>query len=150
MIYGNENKGNLNLLYKYVSLKLPWILTNFNNSRTLCSINNFNFILHNLIEKKHITSGVYNVCNSDNISTNEIVSLIGKSLDREIKFLKVPKFIIIFFAKIFDFLKIPFNSHTLTKLTENFVISNTKIITAINANLPDKTEESLLATFKSF
>jgi nucleoside-diphosphate-sugar epimerase len=150
MIYGNENKGNLNLLYKYVSLKLPWILTNFNNSRTLCSINNFNFILQNLIEKKHIKSGIYNVCNSDNISTNEIVSLIGKSLNRTIIFLKIPKFIITFFAKNFDFLRIPFNSHTLTKLTENFVVSNNKIVTAINENLPDKTEESLLATFKSF
>jgi nucleoside-diphosphate-sugar epimerase len=150
MIYGEENKGNLNLLYKYVSMKLPWILTNFKNNRTLCSINNFNFIIKNLVEKKNIVSGVYNVCNSENISTNEIVTLIGKSLNRKTLFLKIPKFIIIFSAKLGDFFGMPFNSNNLTKLTENFIVSNKKILLAIKAKLPDTTEDSLLDTFKSF
>ena len=150
MIYGEENKGNLNLLYRYTALKLPWLLSSFTNKRTLCSINNLNFIIQNLIEKRHVNPGVYNVCNSENISTNEIVNLIGKSLDYKILFLNIPKPIILFIAKLGDFLKIPFNSTNLTKLTENYIVSNSKILSAINSELPDTTEESLLNTFKNF
>jgi nucleoside-diphosphate-sugar epimerase len=150
MIYGEENKGNLNLLYRYTALKLPWLLASFTNKRTLCSINNLNFIIQNLIEKKDVKSGVYNVCNSENISTNEIVNLIGKTLNFKILFLKIPKPIILFIAKLGNFFRIPFNSNNLIKLTENYIVSNSKILSAINAELPDTTEESLLNTFKTF
>ena len=40
MIHGLGNKGNLNLLYDFVSQGLPWPLGDFKNSRSYCSIKN--------------------------------------------------------------------------------------------------------------
>ena len=43
MIHGPENKGNLNLLYRFVSFGLPWPLGSFENKRSFCSIDNLFF-----------------------------------------------------------------------------------------------------------
>ena len=45
MIHGPENKGNLNLLFKLVSIGIPWPLGAFENKRSFCSIDNLMFII---------------------------------------------------------------------------------------------------------
>ena len=64
--------------------------------------------------------------------------------------LKIPNTIISIIAKLGDFLNLPFNSERLEKLTENYVVSNQKIVNAIGKPLPIKAEEGLIQTFKSF
>ena len=83
MIHGSGNKGNLNLLYNFVSSKIPWVLGLFNNKRSYCSIDNLLFIIKELIENKSIESGIYNVADDDPLTINEVVSLIGISQNRK-------------------------------------------------------------------
>jgi hypothetical protein len=47
-------------------------------------------------------------------------------------------------------LHLPLNSERLQKLTENYVVSNQKIVAAIGKPLPIQSEEGLLKTFQSF
>lgn len=47
-------------------------------------------------------------------------------------------------------LSMPLNSERLQKLTENYVVSNMKIVAAIGKPLPVMVEEGLLETFGSF
>ena len=54
MIHGPGNKGNLNLLYKLVSMRIPWLLGLFENKRSYCSIENLSFIINELIENKNV------------------------------------------------------------------------------------------------
>jgi len=68
MIHGPGNKGNLNLLYKFVKSGIPYPLGLFENQRSFTSIGNINFIIENLIEK-NIESGIYNVADSGSLST---------------------------------------------------------------------------------
>lgn len=150
MIHGPGNKGNLNLLYKIVSLGLPWPLGDFKNQRSFCSIENICFIINELIERKDIESGIYNIADDKPLSTNEVIRLIAESKKSKAKILSINRSIISFFAKIGNHLKLPLNTERLEKLTESYMVNNEKIIKAIGQPLPVSSEEGLLRTFKSF
>lgn len=150
MIYGNGNKGNLNLLYKVISKGYPWPLGSFNNLRSYCSIENLNFIIKQLIENENIPSGVYNVCDDKPISTIDLVKLISESRNIKSRIIRVPKLIVKFFAYFGDTFKSPLNSERLSKLTENYIVSNKKIKSAIQKKLPVDVKKGLSDTFKNF
>tara|TARA_B100001059_G_scaffold235416_1_gene280967 strand:+ start:46432 stop:47322 length:891 start_codon:yes stop_codon:yes gene_type:complete len=150
MIYGSSFKGNLNLLYKFCKMKLPWPLYRFENKRNYCSIENLNFTIYNLIDLKNISSGIYNICDDDPISTNELVYTISKAIGYKIKMLPIPKFTINFFVKTGDFFKLPINSSNFKKLTGNFMVSNKKIKKAFRINsMPVNTSEGIYKLFKN-
>jgi nucleoside-diphosphate-sugar epimerase len=150
MIHGPGNKGNLNLLYKIVSKGLPWPLGSFENKRSFCSIDNLCFIIKELIENDKVPSGIYNVSDDKPISTNEIIKLIALNNKKKYYIWKIPKLIIYSFSKLGDLLKLPINTERLNKLTENYIVSNNKILEAINKSLPLESKEGLIKTFNSF
>jgi nucleoside-diphosphate-sugar epimerase len=150
MIHGSGNKGNLNLLYKLVSKKIPWPLGAFENKRSYCSIDNLMFILKELIQREDIPSGIYNVADDHPLSTNELISLIAESKDRKPKVWKISKGFIEGVALVGDKLDLPLNSERLQKLTSSYVVSNTKIKAAIGKPLPVSSNEGMLKTFLSF
>ena len=150
MIHGSGNKGNLNLLYQLVKKGIPYPLGAFQNKRSFVSMGNLNFIIEQLIIQQP-ESGIYNVADDESISTVEVVNLMSETLGKKSRILNVsPKFINIL-AKIGTFLKLPFNEEKLQKLTENYVVSNQKIKTALQINsLPISATEGLRSTLKSF
>jgi nucleoside-diphosphate-sugar epimerase len=150
MIHGPGNKGNLNLLYKIVSEGWPWPLGAFNNKRSFCSIDNLLFIIKELIEREDIPSGIYNVADDEPISTNSLILLIAKSIDRNGKIVKISPRIINIFAKFGDRIKLPLNSERLGKLTENYMVSNQKLLNAIGLELPVKAIDGMNKTLISF
>lgn len=150
MIHGAGNKGNLNLLYKFVSKGIPWPLGAFDNKRSFCSIDNLLFVLQELIENESIHSGIYNISDDEPISTNELISFIADSKNRKPRIWKISKSWILFMVKMGDFLRLPMNSERLQKLTESYMVSNRKIKAAIGKPLPFSSKEGLLKTFNSF
>jgi nucleoside-diphosphate-sugar epimerase len=150
MIHGQGNKGNLNLLYKMVSKGLPWPLGAFKNKRSFCSIDNLCFIINELIENDQISSGVYNIADDEPLSTNELIKLIGKTMDKKPFILNIPNFLVKGMSKLGDIFNLPLNTERLSKLTETYVVSNQKIKTAINKPLPVTTRYGLIKTFESF
>ncbi|WP_281238856.1 NAD-dependent epimerase/dehydratase family protein [Flavobacterium praedii] len=150
MIHGAGNKGNLNLLYQLVVKGLPWPLGAFENQRSFLSIENLCFVIKELLGNTSIPSGVYQVADDDVLSTNELIQLIGKVLDKKSRILNLSKNAISLLAKLGDYLHLPLNSERLQKLTENYVVSNQKIIKTIGKELPISCEEGLIMTFRSF
>lgn len=128
MIHGPGNKGNLNLLYQIVNKGLPWPLGAFNNQRSFLSIENLCFTINELLQNKDIPNGIYQVADDESISTNELIEIIGASLGKKSKILKVPSWIISKTANLGDYLHLPLNSERLQKLTENYVVSNEKML----------------------
>lgn len=149
MIHGPGNKGNLNLLYKFISKGIPYPLGKYKNRRSFVSIDNLCFIIKELIEGE-VNSGIYNVADNDSISTSELVYLIGKETGKVAKIWNIPIWFIEFISKMGNVLKLPLNSHRLDKLTENYEVSNKKILDAIKKELPISTIEGLKKTIKSF
>jgi nucleoside-diphosphate-sugar epimerase len=150
MIHGKGNKGNLNLLYQLVSKGLPWPLGDFHNQRSFLSIENLCFILFELINNQTIPDGIYHLADDEPLSTNQLIEIIGISMNKKTVILKIPTFIIRGISKIGDYTKLPINSERLQKLTENYVICNSKIKQAIGKSLPINSKEGMLTTFNSF
>lgn len=150
MIHGPGNKGNLNLLYSFVSKGLPWPLGSFENSRSYLSIENLCFIIKELIYRDDIPSGVYNVADDLPLSTNEVIKMIAESKGKKARILNLSKNLIMFVTRVGDFCKLPQNSELLQKLTESYVVSNVKIKEALGKQLPVSSKEGLINTFQSF
>ena len=150
MIHGPGNKGNLNLLYKLVSMKFPWLLGAFDNQRSFCSIDNLLFVIRELIQNESISPGIYNIADDVPLSTNEVIRLISKSTNNNPIMWRVSKRLIKNVAKLGDKINLPLNSERLKKITESYVVSNKKIINAIGKELPIGSKKGLLETFKSF
>ena len=150
MIHGPGNKGNLNLLYSVLKSGIPYPLGAYNNKRSFTSIQNLLFIVESFLEAD-IQSGVYNVCDDEPLSTIEIATLMNQSLGRASNIWNVPKALINGLATIGDLLHLPFNGERLQKLTETYVVSNTKLKSALKTDvLPVKAREGLLETLRSF
>jgi nucleoside-diphosphate-sugar epimerase len=150
MIHGPGNKGNLNLLYKMVAKGLPWPLGAFENQRSFLSIENLCFVIKELLQNSSISSGIYQVADDDALSTNELIQLLGKSLDKKANIWKINAPLIKIMAALGDKFHLPLNSERLQKLTESYVVGNKKIVSALGKPLPINPREGLMRTFESF
>ncbi len=150
MIHGPGNKGNLNLLYKVVQKGLPWPLGAFNNLRSFASIDNVAYVLRRIIATP-VAPGVYNLADNQPLSTNGLISLMAESLNRKARIWKIPPRLIKLLAQAGDTLHLPLNSERLKKLTESYVVSNTRITKALNIQqLPVDSITGLKKTLASF
>lgn len=150
MIHGIGNKGNLNALFKFIKLGLPWPLGAFINKRSYCSIDNLCFIINELIHNDNISSDIFNIADDDSISTNEIIKLMSKKLGNSPKIWNIPKSLIMIVAKIGDYCYLPLNTERLNKLTKNYIVCNSKIKSTINKPLPFTISQGLINTFETF
>lgn len=151
MIHGPGNKGNLNLLYKFVAKGIPYPLAAFENKRSFLSIDNLCYAVLQLIENAAISSGVYNLADDEALSTNDVVKIIAGVLHKKPRLLSVPKGLLNSMASIGDTLKLPLNKERLKKLTENYQVSNEKIKKALGiSSFPVAAREGLQKTIESF
>lgn len=148
MIHGKGVKGNLPLLFNFVKKGWPWPLAAFENQRSYASIGNVSFVVNELL-KKDVESGIYNICDDESVSTNELICLINESLGIKPKMISIPKNIVRFGAKLGDTLHFPLNTERLGKLTENNVIDNCDIKKALGINLmPVKAMDGLKVSIR--
>jgi len=150
MIHGPKNKGNLNLLYSFISKGIPYPFGKYENKRTFVSVENLCFIINELIDNANIESGVYNIADDKRLSTKELVEIIGETMNKPAKILEIPKFVVNLLAKAGDFLPLPLNSERMEKLIENYEVSNDKIKKAINKELPFSSKKGIEKTISSF
>ncbi|PPK99533.1 NAD-dependent epimerase/dehydratase family protein [Parapedobacter indicus] len=151
MIHGPGNKGNLNLLYKMVKTGLPYPLAAFQNRRSFLSIDNLQFVVKSLITNPDIPSGTYNLADDEALSTNELIRIIGEARGRRTRLWRLSPGLINGVAKLGDKFKLPLNTERLKKLTENYVVGNTKIKNELKiAHMPISAREGLLKTLRSF
>ena len=150
MMHGPGNKGNLNLLYKVVNAGFPWPLGAFENKRSFCSIQNVCFVVEQLL-KHNADSGVYNLADDEALSTNTLVEIIADCLGNKAKIWKFGRTLMTFLAKFGDRLHLPLTTERLGKLTENYIVDNSKIKRALNIDkMPLSAREGLSYTIHSF
>jgi hypothetical protein len=107
-------------------------------------------LIKELLENESISSGIFNVADTDTMATNKLIALLSIAQNKQPKTLAVPKNTIIALARIGDFLHLPLNSERLQKLTESYVVNANKIVNAIGKPLPVSAEDGLIKTFQSF
>jgi nucleoside-diphosphate-sugar epimerase len=150
MIHGRGNKGNLNLLYNVVSKGIPYPLGAFDNQRSFMNIVNLAYIVEQFILQSP-PSGIYHLADDEPLSTNELIELITQSKNKKPRIWKINKSLIQFIAKIGTFCRLPLNEDRLQKLTENYVVSNQKMKTALGiTQLPIDVKTGLKRTLETF
>lgn len=150
MIHGPGNKGNLNLLYKLISKGIPYPLAAFENRRSFLSVENLCFVIRELLERDDIPSGTYIVADDEALSTNELIELIAKASGRKPKLWRISPALIKYFAKLGDILRLPLTTERLNKLTENYIVDNSKIKNALRKEFPVNAKDGIIKTVKSF
>ena len=150
MIHGPKNKGNLNLLYSFISKGIPYPFGKYENKRSFVSVENLCFIINELIDNANIASGIYNIADDESLSTKELVATIGETINKPSKIVNTPKMIVNLLAKIGDFLPLPINSERVQKLVENYEVSNAKIKKAMKKELPLSSKKGIEKTIASF
>lgn len=150
MIHGPGNKGNLNLLYQVVSKRIPWPLGSFENRRSFTSIGNLCFVIEGLISKL-VPSGIYHIGDDEALSTNELIEVICEALGHKARIWHINKGLMEMIARLGGILRLPLNPERLRKLTENYVVSNAKIKSALGIRqMPIRAKDGLILTIRSF
>lgn len=150
MIHGPGNKGNLNLLYNVVKKGFPWPLGAFENRRTFTSVENICFAVNGVLTQS-VPSGIYNMCDDEALSTNELIEEICLSLGKKPRIWRLPKGLMIFLATVGEWLHLPLDRERLRKLTEDYVASNAKIKAALGVErMPVEARVGLKRTLESF
>lgn len=143
MIHGPGNKGNLNLLYRFVKKGIPYPLGAFNNKRSFLGADNLAFIMERLVLNP-IPSGIYNLADEGSMSTADVVQIIGEVLGRRSRIWNLPT------GPIRILFSMAGKKAMLEKLTESMEVSNAKILKAVKASLPVSIKEGLRKTITSF
>ena len=150
MIHGPGNKGNLNLLYKVVASGMPWPLAAYENRRSFLGIDNLNFLIWEMLQS-NAPSGIYNFADDAALSTNQVVTAIANATGKRPKLWRIPQKLISFAAQTGDYLSLPLNTERLKKLTESYMVTNSKVKNALDIkNLPVSAGDGLIRTLISF
>lgn len=152
LVHGEGDKGNLGLLYKFISKGIPYPLSAFENSRSFLSMDNFIFFLKEIISNQDkLDSGIYHIADDEVLSTKEILEIIKRVENKKIIDLYIPPIVIKVLAKIGDFSPFPLNTKRLKKMTSNLEVSNQKIKSVLDIKkLPISAEKGIEITIKSF
>lgn len=143
MMHGRGNKGNLNLLYRFAKLGIPFPFGAFHNQRSFHCIENFCYVLNSVIEKE-ITSGIYHLADDGFVSTVQLFELISDAIGKKSRVWNLPVQLINTFSLIAG------KKSMVSKLTEDMMVSNKKIVAALGHPLPIGLEEGLRNTINSF
>ena len=150
MIHGPGNKGNLNLLYNVVKKGIPWPLGAFENRRSFTSIDNLCYVVEGLLTKD-VPGGIYHMGDDEALSTNELIAVMCETMGKQPHIWRVNRNLMGSCARFGTLFHLPLNVERLRKLTENYVVSNAKIKTALGIDkLPVTAKEGLIKTIKSF
>ena len=150
MIHGPGNKGNLNLLYNVVKKGIPWPLGDFENKRSFTSIDNLCYVVEGLLTKD-VASGIYHMGDDEALSTNELIALMCEAMGKEPHIWKMNRKMMEGCAGLGTLLHLPLNTERLRKLTENYVVSNEKIKSALGIDrMPVRAVDGIMKTIRSF
>ncbi len=150
VVHGPGSKGSLNIVYNVARRGLPWPVGNFRNEHSFTYIDNLCMVVKSLISQP-IASGIYHVADDETVSVVELIKIICSGAGRKARIWHFKKETMETLAKIGDVFHLPLNTRRLLKLTQNFVVDNAKIKSALCIeHMPVRAKEGLERTVKSF
>ncbi|MEV9499447.1 N-acetyl-alpha-D-glucosaminyl-diphospho-ditrans,octacis-undecaprenol 4-epimerase [bioreactor metagenome] len=137
MIYGKNAPGNIDSLVKLVKKLAIIPLGKIQNKRSFISIQNFCYIINEVILQKK--SGIFLACDDEPLSTSKLIELITKNLNRKMYLIKIP-----FFETLLKILKPSFHK----RLYGSLEIDNTITKEKLNLKNPYGVEDGIKLMIK--
>src|SRR6056297_861510 len=140
LVYGQDVRANMLSLIKLIQ-KFPVLpLGRLNNRRSFTAARNLVAFIDRIIEKR--ASGVFIAKDEKDLSTTELVNLLSNSLDKKVRLIPIPKFLITLskkvYPKIFD------------RLYGSFFLENEKTLRQLDFKPPLSIEEGLEKMIKAY
>lgn len=140
LVYGQDVRANMLSLIKLVEKFTVLPLGKIDNKRSFTSAQNLVAFIDRVIEKK--TSGVFIAKDEKDLSTTELVTLLSNYLDKKVRLIPIPKFLIALskkvYPKIFD------------RLYGSFFLENEKTLKQLGFKPPLSVEEGLEKMIESY
>ena len=100
---------------------------------------------------KDAPSGIYQMGDDEALSANELIEGICGDLGKKARIWRGPEGLMLFAARLSDWLHLPLNTQCMQKLTENYVVSNAMIKAALGMiGMPVRAKDGLRETIESF
>jgi nucleoside-diphosphate-sugar epimerase len=91
LIYGPGVRANFLRLMQWVDRRRPLPFGSIHNARSLVSVWTVNDLLLKLLAHPRSVSGVWLVADGEDLATPDLIRRIGRSLEREVRLLRVPR-----------------------------------------------------------
>lgn len=98
----------------------------FESRRSFTNIGNLQEVIRDLLTKD-VASGIYHMGDDEALSTNELIEVICGALGKKARILRLPEGLMLFAARVGDWLHLPLNTQRMQKLTENYVVSRARL-----------------------
>ena len=89
-IYGKNAPGNFGLIQKFINYGIPLLFGSIDNKRSLVAIENIVSFITVCIEHQKAKNELFLVSDDDDLSTLEIVELLGKIIGKKPNMVKLP------------------------------------------------------------
>ena len=136
VIFGERNRGNVFNLLRQISGGTFLMVGGGNNKKSMAYVGNIVAFIKFLIEEKRDSYNVYNYIDKPDFTMNELVSLIGKVLNKHIPQIKVPYWIGMCGGYCFDLLafvtrkKLPISSVRIKKFCATTEFDSSKMLSS--------------------
>jgi nucleoside-diphosphate-sugar epimerase len=104
VIFGERNRGNVYNLLKQISSGRFLKIGRCDNKKSMAYAGNIVAFIEYMIETAKPNYEVYNYIDKPDLSMNELIDVVGKSLDRKIPSVKIPYWLGMFGGYCFDLL----------------------------------------------
>ena len=130
MVYGLHSPGNLNLLIKFIDLKIPFPLEKKEKYRSFLSINNLISAVELILKNNKSDNKIYLLSDEESISLKDLITYLCKIRKKPINYFFVPSF----FYKLLMFL--PLIGVKFRVMANKYKIDNSKIKKELNWEPP--------------
>ncbi len=126
LVYGPEVKGNMLRLLQLSDKNFPLPFANMHNARTMVFVDNLIEMIFKIIDQK--ASGTFVAADEKPLSTNELLIMIKKAMNKKPALFSLPKFVRGLLKK--------FKPDLYKRLFSSFVIDNTQTNKLLNFKPP--------------
>jgi len=104
VIFGENNRGNVYNLIKQISSGKFMMIGEGNNPKSMSYVGNVVAFIEFLMERNNNRIEVYNYADKPDLTTNDLVEFVGKTLHKKIPTIKIPYYIGMIGGYCFDIL----------------------------------------------
>ena len=133
VVFGERNRGNVYNLLKQIASGVFLKVGSCNNKKSMSYVENVVSFIQFIINKHQLGYHLYNYAEKPDLSTNELIETVGRSLGRKVPSLKLPYFIGLSGGYCFDILakivgkKLPISSVRVKKFCATTQFDSTKV-----------------------